>query len=284
MEYDQKENFVASLADNEGLSGIISTIILNDGIDFEILVSSYPKRVEFTIEYIQKELAKEGVSKEFVYILRGYHGVAQTLEGIQETLGGIKSGSDRVYVFDFSLYGECYKHEIEMLFSKLNELRNTILHRLNSSILFILPPLYKINFITSAPDFWSIAKYMVDIDNGSFGEPPKEEYKEPKIKRSDTQSALAKLLEEQYELSHTPSSNITQKLLLINAHTLGDHYNDYGDLDDALSCYHRGYKISQTISDRHPDSIEAKRDVSVSLEKIANIQLQKGEVEQALRG
>ena len=50
-----------------------------------------------------------------------------------------------------------------------------------------------------------------------------------------------------------------------------------------LKYYQESLTLRESIENKRPDSIEAKRDLSVSLEKLADIYLQKGDADKALK-
>ncbi|MFK5976512.1 MAG: hypothetical protein QM493_08400, partial [Sulfurovum sp.] len=272
----QKDEFWSKLQKNEDLDKIITAISYSDNSDVEIIVSSNPLLSKLTIEYIDQILTSTDEKREVVYLIQEFKESQMVLDELQKFLFNYQnSGKKKLFILDLSSFASLHRLDIEKLFSKLNELRNIILDTLNSPILLILPQQYTQNFMFIAPDFWSLKKFTATIDESlinQFGSgalaPP---YDEAKAIVSDE---LNSLIEDSIKLKKSKQTDSNLRLLMIKYAELGDYSQENGDWDNAL----KYYKLSESISNKRADSIEAKRDVSVSLEKIANIYLQKGEV------
>lgn len=161
----QKDEFWSRLKQNEDLDNIITAISYSESCDVEIIVSSNPLLSKLTIEYISQTLSSKDEKREIIYLIQEFEESQVVLDRLQQFLFSYKnSDKKKLFILDLSSFGSLDRLDIEKLFSKLNELRNLILDRLNSPIILILPQQYTQNFIFTAPDFWSLKKFTASID------------------------------------------------------------------------------------------------------------------------
>jgi tetratricopeptide (TPR) repeat protein len=89
------------------------------------------------------------------------------------------------------------------------------------------------------------------------------------------------LLEQLYALN--PNDSATQREKSVNLDLTGDALMKYfGDTQAALDAYQESLKISRQIAQNDPGSSQAQRDLSVSLNKLGDINLQLGNSQAAL--
>ncbi len=274
MDRYEKEEFISSLKDNIYLDKIITSISFSDSYNFDIILLSHKNILNILMEYIDEVLRKEETPKTIIKISfdNSLDYFFQEIDSYHD-----KQNSDNLFILDFTTLNTAHSEDIQEVMLALNSARNSILEYLKTSILLILPKTLKKDFSMFAPDFYSLKKYVAKID-------------EPKIKESDKvvlediNIANTKILEllNKYDTLKLETSIVGKRLHLINLLDISNYYMDSGMVKDNIKYAKEAFRVAKSISNIRPDSLEAKRDLSVSLDNVAMIYLQKGEADKAL--
>ncbi|MBU1667811.1 tetratricopeptide repeat protein, partial [bacterium] len=275
----QKDDFFISLDKNDRVQKLIKSIYYSFGHNVDMVTTSSSITLNLLLEYIDIVLRREAEPKEIVIL-----SIAKGLEVFfEELISHYGKEGEYLYVFDFTSLEE---DQAEYTFMMINKERNLILERLNSPILLVMPKSLKRVFAYSAADFWSVKKYSVDVEFYRENEEQRVSLDEAKFDDMENGELAGLLKEEQrltQQIKEKNESFFTERLYLINQIEIGDYHKIYGALDKAFISYEKALLMAYKLQNRRPDSIEAKRDLSVSLEKLADIYLQKGDVEKALK-
>jgi tetratricopeptide (TPR) repeat protein len=276
-----KNKLYAYLKKHNDINNIINGLALNEGHSFDIVLCSNKYISKMFFNYIKNNFNK----KNSIYIdippqsTEAIHYIKNILYKYKE-----KDNTNNIFIFDFSsLNTEIV--DIQWLFSKLNLIRNSFINILKAPFIFILPISTKNNFILMAPDFYSIHKdiALLDIKTTSTALIDDINIKE-KISHIETSPNLNKLIEIKNTLKDK-AFNTDEEELDILKEQITNHINIGNHLiTDATKEYKISLKLSEYIQNKQPDNIEAKRYLSIKLEKISDIYLQKGEADNALKG
>ena len=281
----QKDEFFTLLDKNSKLQKLITSISYSESHSVDIINTDSAILLNLIVEYIDRELIKLSVDREMISISidRGLDNFFEELESY------FYNQKSYLFIFDFTSLDE--SKESEYLFMMINKERNKILERLDNPILLVIPKKIQKLFAYSAFDFWSVKKYSVDILY-SFPQETSISLDIPTDKDIKMNTELSKLLDKNKALAKRFEENKNTlyiiRLYLISLIEVGDYYAMYGDLSTSFEYYEQAvdiarYQKSLVNKEEKSDSIEAKRDVSVSLNKLADIYLQKGEVAKALQ-
>ena len=255
-----------SLASKDRLNNIISSIEYSDGFVFNIIYAESTKDYAL-LDNIKQRLIEVEEKKAFVSIFQKNETVLSTLTKeldifFTTTTKNLKSNT--LLILDMRFLSLIKEFEIEMLFSKLNQLRNNFAH-LNYPLLFIFPFPLKEKFVASAPDFYSICSIEASI----IPETKQKErvtLKKETLKGSLLEKEESKLLNEYCKLKE---KNL-QWELMAKGNEIGNFYAKHQSLYDAMRYYKLSLALAQAIKEKRPESIEAMRDVSVSYYKLGD--------------
>ena len=271
----ENSDIYAYLKSNEKLERLIRSIDYSDGSIFNLIYLDNYKLLEEVLIFTQARLQEDGNKKEILSVIQTKQVLLKEIfKEIDEFIYVTKNSLSKseIIVFDMSFLDASKSYEIEVLFSKLNQLRNSLMN-LDVALIFAFPKSLKKDFLQYAPDFWSVKSVDADIDFMV------KELKSLTDDRDELNSEKSLLLN-QYKMAKEEGNS---RELMIAEIKLGDFYAQHDDLSEANSYYIRALKLAQEIQNRRPDSIEAMRDVSISLEKTADIYLQKGDSTKALK-
>jgi len=269
----QKEAFFDHLADNEDLGYIIKSFCFSEGMNVDLITAQSPLVVALVCDYITLKIARVCAEKHLVTLtLRG--GLDPFFASLHPFQG--QNNRDKVFVVDCTSLD--FSDDIATIFSKINAMRNTILAWLNAPIVIILPREIARPFAFAASDIWSLKKFVAHVDSPFVTSEPLPRSPDVTVERErlhEENKVLNAMLRE------NPDREV-QRLLWINLIETGRHYETYGRLGDTLTYYHQALALAVENSAKRPDSLEAARDVSVSLSNVAQIYLQQGHVQTAL--
>jgi tetratricopeptide (TPR) repeat protein len=273
-----KEELFSSLKKNIDLNNIVRSISYADSYNVEILLVSSSDLLDIVLEYVRESLLIEETPKEIANVKFNKNIDTFFLE-IEKFY--MQKNDKRLLVLDFSLLSTIENYlERQKIILQLNGARNQIIENINSSVLIVIPKKLKKEFATNAPDFWSLKKYIAEVNfvnnNNNIIEKNLED------SEKEEQSEYIEELLKRKESLEKDCSDIGQRLYMILLSEIGEYYKNYKKMQDVLVYFSKSLKIARSISSTRPDSIEAKRDLSVSLDNVANIYLQKGDVESAL--
>jgi len=162
-------------------------------------------------------------------------------------------------------------------------MRNRLANSVQATFVLAITKEYKTSFIHGSPDIFSIVSSVSLVE--WVGKIDEELIDDAEVKQIDIHKK-DELIEKCENLRSKYMQNredyVGQKKYLLVLQELGKYCEKYDSLHDAHKYYKKLIEIAETISDKRPDSIDAQRDVSVSLNNVANIYLQKGDVQLAL--
>ena len=280
-----KNNILENLQENEELKLFIDTIDFSENSIFNVLFIDNKRIVDECIKYICVELEILDNKKFVIDVFKNRDIDLKSLHlQLDEFIRLTKKVYNSMIVLDLSFLESNKMYESEQIFLKLNQLRNTMMN-FDFPIILIVPQEMKKVFMVCAPDFWSIRSSILsldlDIEEKVVEEKVVEEKKELVYEEIDHKNQLNFLLN-QYRKLETQKNENSKWLLMSKCGEIGDFYFKHISIDEAQKYYKKAHKLSLEILNNQPDSIEAKRDLSVSLNKIANIYLQKGDIQKAL--
>ena len=281
----EKEEFFELLLNNPKLQKIITSIHYSMGHNVDMITTSSSYTQNLIVEYIQKELFSLHEPKKVItFSVKKRSDLKSFFEKLQEF-----SNRKEEYLFIFDFIGLDDTMEAEYIFMMINKERNRILEQLNSPILLFMSKEFKRIFAYSASDFWSVNKLTVQIeldvtdevlvDKQNIMEKLKEYVKnlfftKRKVILPESSELLRYKQELQViekELKKDPTVLTTQRLYLISLANLADYYQKNSSLNMAFKLYDKALLFAQKIQKKRPDSIEAKRDLSVSFYKISSV-------------
>ncbi|CAA6824797.1 MAG: Unknown protein, partial [uncultured Sulfurovum sp.] len=277
------EEYFSLFSKNVQLQKVIKSIDYSTSHNVDMLNLSSSTTLNLLLEYINRELHLLANEKEIV-ILSIAQGLDYFFERLEYLYKRVREEKETkfLFVFDFTFLDDIA--DAEYVFTMVNKERNLILERLDSPILLIVPKVLKPVFAYSASDFWSVNKLTVNVHLDSI-----EAKKEPMVDDensvnldNDQKIKYEKQLknaEKRLEDSNVSS----QRYYLIILLEVADYHKSSHDFEYAMQLYQKALFQARKSRERRPDSIEAKRDLSISLNKIADIYLQKGKVEEALK-
>ncbi|MCX6073089.1 MAG: tetratricopeptide repeat protein [Campylobacterales bacterium] len=285
-----KETFLKAIKSHPSLQSLINGIILSARCNFFLLSSKTPLTTDVLLSYIQSTVETAFGTPLDLKIFRpnrkpnsDYHDM---LDAMIRPLSEYENSTFNhgLYVLDFTSMGD-KQDEMAIVFQRLNELRNTLIGRLDGSLLVILPFGTEREFAIRAPDLWSIRSSMCMMDEALYAVqtniPPSSETIKISATTEYTQNAVAELsddvvrLRELYRVS--PTRNIS-RALLVSLDRYGNYISEYGDINDALALYDEALTCAKGLLTENPDSLEAQRDLSVSYNKIGDSYLKIGDI------
>ncbi|MEA3353302.1 MAG: tetratricopeptide repeat protein, partial [Campylobacterota bacterium] len=276
----QNSFILESLESNDELELLIDSIDFSDESIFNIILCSNKTVVDQLLYFIDKKLESLGNKKNFIDIFKKRVIELDSLYvELDVFIKNISIDKKDMIILDLSFLESNKAYETEQIFSKLNQLRNSLMNY-KIPVLLIFPKQIQKVFMVSAPDFWSIRSCVVSID--IILETKKEDKKSSLKDEKVLHKGQLSLLLNEYKRLKTLKNDTSRWLLMAKCTEIGDFYSKHDSLQDAFSYYKQALKLSESILEKRPDSVEAKRDLSVSLEKIADIYLQKGEITKAL--
>ena len=279
---DQEHQFLLSLEANKSLDELITTIILSGGFNFNLLLCQSSYDVKSIIGYINEKLLMQEQKKKIRFLSSNLtNSIEQFLDEIY-TLPEVCNNSE-IVVIDFTSITTFSKTKAELFFSKLNLMRNRLANSVQATFVLAITKEYKTSFIHGSPDIFSIVSSVSLVE--WVGKIDEELIDDAEVKQIDIHKK-DELIEKCENLRSKYMQNredyVGQKKYLLVLQELGKYCEKYDSLHDAHKYYKKLIEIAETISDKRPDSIDAQRDVSVSLNNVANIYLQKGDVQLAL--
>ena len=295
--YD-KEEFFFSLESNEKLQKIVKSIYYTTGHNVDMINTSSTITLELLLEYIDQELHLVDEPKKIVKI--------SIENGLDEFFSQLekyyKKEDESLFIFDFLSLDDVLK--AEYLFMMINKERNRILEGLNAPILLVMTKEFKTTFSYAASDFWSVNKLSVHIEYVAKKEDDSREKKESNWEKiisfiknffSDKKENISPIIDNKLEILKTSLNEVEQelklhrddkkleRLYLIRLIEVAEYFEKYHGLEEAYKFYDKALQVAQNLVHKQSDSIEAKRDLSVSLDNIAKIYLQKGDADKALK-
>jgi hypothetical protein len=288
-----KETFIEAIKSHLSLQSLISGIILSQRCSFFLLSSKTLLTTDAILSYIQSSVETASDIPLELNVFRpnrkgDYRDMLESM--VRPLVEHEYSGfNHRLYVLDFTGMGE-KQEEIAIIFQRLNEMRNTLIGRLDGSLLVVLPFGMEREFAIRAPDLWSIRSSMCMMDEAlstaDINIPSSSETTRISVSAKYTQNAVSELsddvtrLRELYRTS--PSRNLRRALLVV-LHRYGNYMSEYGGVGDALLLYDEALNCAKELCAENPDSLEAQRDLSVSYAKLAQVQEQLNNTLTALR-
>lgn len=280
MTFLSKNQILDNLQQNEELKLFIDTIDFSEDSIFNILFNDSKFIVDECIKYICTELEILNNKKFVINVFKNRDIDLSTLYlQLDKFIRLTKKADNGMIELDLSFLELNKMYEAEQIFLKLNQLRNTMMN-FNFPIILIIPQEMKKVFMVCAPDFWSIRSSILSIDL-VIKEKKVEEKKELVYEKIDHKDKINFLLN-QYRKLETQKNETSKWLLMSKGNEIDDFYFKHISIDEAQKYYKKAYKLSLEILEKRPDSIEAKRDLSISLGKIADIYLEKSEIQKAL--
>lgn len=200
-----------------------------------------------------------------------------------------RSGSaDRVVVVNASRAPDTDTAAWRLLFRRLNETRNLIANRLDSSLLVCLPPWLEPLFAHEAPDFWSIRSGVVTLrslpqfspvvpaEQAAPSKPPSETRPSGDIEALNEAVAEARM-----RASTSPEDASSLRALAIQLNRLGSHLVSQGALSGAHSADEEAVTAMRRLLGRNAPTAERLRDLAASLMALGDVQQRLGQAREA---
>ncbi len=266
------------MKNNEDLSYIVKSVDYSDHSIFNVIFCDSKIKADECLSFIQNSLEKLDNNKNFISVFKNRK---INLDNLYLDLHNLitnnsyKKNDFLILELTFLELDKIY--EIEHLFLKMNQLRNSIMN-LHLPILLLIPRRLKKYFMVCAPDFWSIRSVDIEIKSEITITKENKDYSYEELEHKDK---LSFLLNEYHRLKSV-NSEISKYLLMIKSGEIGDFYLKHISIEEANKYYKESSKISYEILGKREDSVEAKRDVSVGLNKLANVYIRQGELSFAL--
>ncbi len=287
MEIDKyvKEKIFTQLDNNVKLQKLIKSIYYTEGHNVDIMTMNSAIHLNLLLEYIDMILKYKLEEKKIITIVLEEN-TQNIFDKVQQYYH--KEG-EYLFVFDGTRLDD--SSDYEYIFMMINKERNQLLEKLNAPILLVIPKNLQQSFSHTASDFWSVKKYSVDIrleldEDAEELSIQKENFwikikqkiskffslftkENENLQDSDELLELLSQVDILKKQAKDKSNFSKNRLYLISLSELGDYYEKNGSLKEAFKIYEKAVLLAQSIEKKRPDSIEAKRDLSVSYYKIA---------------
>jgi len=279
---DQEYQLLLSLETNKSLDELITTIILSNGFNFNLLLCQSSYDLRSIIDYIDEKLLIQEQKKKIRFIsIDLTRSIEQFLDEVY-TLPEIHNNSE-IIVINFTSITIFSKTKAELFFSKLNLMRNRLANSVKATFILAITKEYKTTFIHGSPDIFSIVSSVSLVESVSkIDEELIDDVEVEQIDIHKKDELIEKCEDLRAKYIQNVEDYVAKREYMLTLEKLGLYFERHGSLYDAHKYYKKLLKIAKSTLDKRPDSIEAQRDVSVSLNKVADIYLQKGDVELAL--
>ncbi|MBL0702088.1 MAG: tetratricopeptide repeat protein, partial [Desulfosarcina sp.] len=300
MKDENFEKLKQDLRNEEEINSLIRAISLAEKHHFTILVCETPLQADAALKVLEEEVAD--MRGEFVHFLRYTPKkkgkridepitFKQLISQVLEPLYYWKETGEKglVFVVDASTAGKEDEESWIIFFQRMNEVRNTIIERLSSPLLLVLPDFLKIEFARRAPDFWSItsacvkAKAKIHASMPEFLDLEATETMEINVAEKPYIEPLKTKIKETKKSFKDKHNDFTVgRALVILLCRLGDYEMKWGTADEAKNAYSESVQIMRMLVSRNSERTEWSSDLTDSLNKTGDAYIAQGDLNQAL--
>lgn len=272
------------LEQDEDLLHLSHSLALAERMHFFMLVCEPPSAADKSLEIIEEIVV--GQRQEAVLVQRlkpslpvGFTGLLSSL--LEPLLNPGKNGAQSVlFIMDASLASKEESRDWILLFARMNEVRNTLMDRLPGPLLLVLPPFLEIEFAYNAPDFRSVCSTLARVKYSPYSlsipAPPAQEYL---VQLKQWQSRSRQTGE---RLAQSTKKTSTVKNYIDSLYAQGDKEMAQGHSLAARSVYEECLEVIRFLVSMDPSYREWRRKLSVSLEKIGDVNIALDNIDKSL--